>query len=257
MSSVFGAAYAGAYDAMYQDKDYAAECALVHRLFQTYGQGAVQTVLDLGCGTGNHVFPLAEHGYELTGVDLSEGMLERARAKAAALPAVNRPTFRVGDVRHVELGRTFDGCLMMFAVLSYQLENADVLAALRTVRRHLRPGGLFVFDLWYGPAVLALQPSPRFRVIDVPGGRLLRYSSGELDTARQRTAVYFRLWQLEGERVVREAEETHQMRYFFPLELAFFLETTGLTLLRLGAFPDFDQEPTEQTWNVTGVARAV
>ena len=257
MTQVFGSTYAGAYDAMYYDKDYQAECDLVHGLFKQYGQGPIKSVLDLGCGTGNHVFPLVERGCELVGVDLSEGMLTRARAKAASLGHANKPTFHQGDVRTADVGRTFDACLMMFAVLGYQLENADVLAALKTARKHLKPGGLFVFDVWYGPAVLALRPAAKFRIIPATNGRMLRYSLGELDVAKQRSSVYFHLWELEGDKVVREAEETHWMRYFFPLELAYFLETAGLQLVRLGAFPDFDKDPSEQTWNITGVARAV
>jgi hypothetical protein len=50
---------------------------------------------------------------------------------------------------------------MMFAVLGYQGENDDVLAALKTAHRHARPGGLFLFDVWYGPAVLHERPSQR------------------------------------------------------------------------------------------------
>jgi hypothetical protein len=60
-----------------------------------------------------------------------------------------------------------------------------------------------------------------------------------------------------GERVSNEIEESHQMRYFFPRELDLFLETSGFCPVRLGAFPDFDREPNETTWNVIGVARAV
>ena len=62
-------------------------------------------------------------------------------------------------------GGKFDAALMMFAVLGYQVENDDVLAALRTARRHLEPGGLFIFDVWYGPAVLHQRPSERVKII--------------------------------------------------------------------------------------------
>jgi hypothetical protein len=56
---------------------------------------------------------------------------------------------------------------------------------------------------------------------------------------------------------VSEIQETHRMRYFFPLELSFFLDSSGFSLERLGAFPKFDDEPDETTWNVVAVARAV
>jgi hypothetical protein len=60
---------------------------------------------------------------------------------------------------------------------------------------------------------------------------------------------------LEGDRLVEEIEEHHTMRFFFPLEIELSLENAGLTPLHLGAFPDFNREPDETTWNVLGVAR--
>jgi hypothetical protein len=60
-----------------------------------------------------------------------------------------------------------------------------------------------------------------------------------------------------GEHLVAETQETHRMRYFFPAELDEFLECSGFSPIRLGAFPKFDEEPDETTWNVVSVARAV
>jgi SAM-dependent methyltransferase len=256
VSQVFGAAYAGAYDAIYQEKDYRGECELIQRIFDDYGQRRIKRVLDLGCGTGNHAFPLGKMGYEVVGVDRSAAMLAEARSKAAALRRGDRPTFAEGDVRNLTLPRTFDACLMMFAVLGYQLEDADVASTLGTVRRHLRPGGIFIFDVWYAPAVLTLRPEPRSRVVPLAGGTLRRHSRAELDTSRRRATVIFQLCHHEADRVRAQTEETHAIRYFFPQELEVFLKAAGLELIRLGEFPDFEKAPTEQSWNVLGVARA-
>jgi SAM-dependent methyltransferase len=255
VTGVFSEPYADLYDAVYGEKDYGAECALVERVLGEHASGPGRRVLDLGCGTGNHALPLAARGWQVTGVDRSPEMLAHARTKLADAGDVSA-RFVEGDVRTFDLGATFDAALMMFAVLGYQTSNRDVAAALAAVRRHLGPGGLFVFDVWYGPAVLAQRPSSRFREVAVPGGRVLRQSDGELDTSRHLCTVSFHLWRLLGDRVVAEAEERHTMRYFFPLELAASLERAELDLLRLGAFPDFDRDPDESTWNVLGVARA-
>lgn len=257
MNEVFGSIYADAYDGLYHDKDYSAECDLIERLFQLYGDGAIRSVLDLGCGTGNHTLSLAHRGYDVVGVERSAEMLAYARKKQAIALDNGRVVFQRGDIQSVDLQRSFDAALMMFAVLGYQLDNAGVLSALKTARRHLRPGGLLIFDVWYGPAVLYQRPSERAKVIPTPGGQILRVTSGKLDISRHLCAVYYHVWKLEGGQLVGETEETHSVRYFFPLELNLFLECSGFAPIRLGTFPEFDRDPDETTWNVLAVARAV
>src|SRR5919199_1319404 len=175
-ASVFGAEYSAAYDLLYQDKDYEAEVDLIERVFAIYGHGSVRRVLDLGCGTGGHAVPLANRGYDVVGVDRSPHMLDRARARTASA------RFEVGEIGSLDLADRFDAVLMMFAVLGYQTANADARAALASVRRHLRPGGLFMCDLWYGPAVLRQRPSERVRVLDTAHGQVIRVAAGDLDS---------------------------------------------------------------------------
>jgi len=254
MSEPFGSVYADCYDAIYQEKDYEAECDLIERLFKTYGNGQIKTVLDLGCGTGNHALPLSLRGFEVIGVDRSASMLAQARKKAG--PA-ERDTFYQADIQSVDLGRQFDAVLLMFAVLGYQLDNAGVTAALRTARRHLRSGGLLLFDVWYGPSVLFLRPSERVKTIPTSTGKLLRTSLSELHTNRHTCTVRYHLGKFDTERLLSETEEEHTVRYFFPLEINSFLESTAFTPVRLGAFPDFERDPDEKSWNVLCVARAV
>ena len=257
MSELFGSEYAHAYDALYQDKDYQAESQLIDRLLQSYAKHEVRSVLDLGCGTGNHSLPLAERGYEVAGVDRSPAMLRAARMKAAAAQLDGKAQFHQEDIQTFRSERAFDAALMMFAVLGYQLENSDVLAALRTARRHVKPGGLLIFDVWYGPAVLRQGPSERVKVIPICNGEILRSAYGELDVSRHLCKVSYRIWRIEHQRIVSRAEETHWMRYFFPLELDLFLECCGFHPLRLGVFPEIDREPDATTWNALAVAQAV
>lgn len=257
MTELFGSEYADAYDVLYKDKDYLEESRVIDCLLQTHGNGPVRRVLDLGCGTGNHALPLVQRGYEVVGVDRSAGMLESARKKAVSRQIDGKANFYEGDIRSFQIEQSFDACLMMFAVLGYQLENADVLAALRTARRHVRLGGLFIFDVWYGPAVLRQGPSERVKLLPTDRGQILRVASGELDVGRHLCKVSYRLWRMEGERLIGQAEEAHLMRFFFPLELNLFLEFSGFIPLRLGVFPDIDKDPDTTTWNVLGLARAV
>ena len=177
--TVFGPDYAGAYDELYQDKDYSAECDVLERVFAGYADQPVTRVLDLGCGTGGHSAVLARRGYNVVGVDRSADMLRRARDRASAA------RFEVGDITALDLEETFDATVIMFAVFGYLTRDEQLRAALGGVRRHLRPGGVLFADVWYGPAVLAQRPSERVKVIDTrDGGQLIRAAASQLDTRR-------------------------------------------------------------------------
>ena len=252
MNSTFSGGYATSYDLLYGEKDYAGECDLIERIISEYGLKPTGSLLDLGCGTGNHALPLASRGYGVAGVDRSEEMLAQVRAKAQTNAA-----FHAGDIRSIELGKTFDAALMMFAVLGYQLANEDVIQALGNARRHLNAGGLLIFDVWYGPAVLHLRPSERAKVVPTPEGQIVRFAGGSLDISRQICTVNYQVWQIQEDRVVSRVEESHRMRYFFPLEIELLLNSARFTRLRTGAFPEFAREPDEDTWNVLVVAKAV
>lgn len=255
MTGVFDHDYASQYDDLYTDKDYGAECDVLESVFDRYLNEKPRLLLDLGCGTGNHSIPLARRGYAVTGVDLSEEMLAHAREKAKQLDGELKPVFHHGDIRTVRLNREFDVVLMMFAVLGYQLSNTDVEQALANVARHLNPGGLFIFDIWYGPAVLAIKPSDRVKVIPLPEGQLIRSAGGSLDTSRHLGTVNYHLWRIRGDRVVSETREQHTMRYFFPQELAYFLKVSGMQLLNLTAFPSLDEPVSDTSWNALGIAK--
>jgi SAM-dependent methyltransferase len=254
--TVFGT-YAQFYDTLYQDKDYQAECDFLEQVFARYTQAPLRTILDLGCGTGGHAFPLTQRGYEVMGIDRSEEMLAAARAKITpALERSNVPTFQRGDIRNLDLGRTFDAVIAMFAVISYQTSNEDLQAALRTARRHLQPGGLFVFDAWFGPAVLTDRPADRYKVIEANGEQVIRFAHPELDVLSHMVRVHYKALRLRGKRVVAKADEIHSMRFLFPLEVTHYLEEAGFRHRRLCPFPCLDDDLSERDWNLAVVAEA-
>jgi SAM-dependent methyltransferase len=252
----FGEGYAPHYDDLYADKDYAAECDLIEELFQRCGQPPIESVLDLGCGTGGHAFPLAARGYQVTGVDLSPEMLREAERKLADHPKDPGPQFVLGDVRELDLSQQFDAALMMFAVLGYQASDADLQLALRSVRRHLRPGGLFVGDFWYGPTVLRIAPSDRVKQVDVGGERLVRSATTTLDLGKHLAAVHYRLARVDRQGETRIDEETHTMRFFFPMEIERVFQSANLELAGLFPFPELDAPLDSTVWNALFCARA-
>jgi SAM-dependent methyltransferase len=245
MTIPFGEEYAGYYDRFYATKDYAAECDLIEAVWDRHSGLSSRRLLDIGCGTGSHAIELARRGWNVTGVDRSPAMLGEARAKARQANVELR--FIQSDARDFDAGGPFDIALMMFAVIGYL--GDDIPAALATVRRHLAPGALFLFDCWYGPAVLKQRPSDRVLTV----GDTSRHAHASLDAARQLVTVDYRVAGPGG----TGTRELHAMRYFFAGELRSLLGAARFELLSLTAFPSLDRPLTDDDWNAFAVARAV
>lgn len=251
----FQEAYAELYDHLYVNKNYSGECDLIREAFKKYGVGEIKSIADWGCGTGSHALLLAEQGYAVTGVDLSEPMLHLARDKAMA--AGLEIEWIKGDIRDVQLPGQFDAGLFMFSVLGLLQTNHDVMAAFQNARKHIRSAGLILFDVWYGPAVLTIKPSDSTKIMPKPDGKMIRIGTSKLDSRHHLCEVRFNLWNLVGDRVTSETEEVQTVRYYFPMELELILNQTGFSLLSLTSFPTLDRPADETTWNAFGVARAV
>ena len=107
---------------------------------------------------------MAKRGYDVSGIDRSEDMLKIAQEKATEEKlSIN---FKQEDIRTFNFNQKFDAVVAMFAVMGYQTTNEDVEATIRSVRKHLEPGGLFIFDVWFGPAVINERPSERVKFLD-------------------------------------------------------------------------------------------
>lgn len=253
---IFGGIYAEAYDGIYADKDYRAECDILESLFRKHGGGLqIRSVLDMGCGGGGHSLELANRGFEVLGIDASPDMVSVAESKRPV--GLTNPGFRAADLRDFRAGRRFGAAIMMFGPFSHQVTNRDAMAALRTARAHLDPGGLVVFDFWHGPGVLFDRPRNMWKESDGPRGKYLRAASADVDVRRQTVTVRISLWGLSGGAFLQGVRETHTMRFFFPMEVELMIESAGFELAEMGGWPDMAKEPDLHTWTACAVGRAV
>jgi len=137
---------AAVYDLLYVGagiKDYVAEVAALHHIIRERTPSA-RTLLDVACGTGQHLALLLER-YEVSGVDLSDEMLAVARQRLPDVP------LQRADMRSLELGRTFDVVLCLFSSIGYLTAADDLQEAFRRFARHVNPGGLVIVDGWVRP----------------------------------------------------------------------------------------------------------
>jgi SAM-dependent methyltransferase len=247
--------YADFYDALYRDKDYQAECDYLADTFERLETRPTLTILDLGCGTGNHDLPLTSMRYRVVGVDRSEEMVAQARRKSRS--AELGAEFLIGDVRDFDLRREFDAVISMFAVMCYQRTNQDLLGMMRTARRHLRHGGLFIFDGWFGPAVLMDRPVENSKIVQGENGETIeRHASPVLDVVRQTVEVRYRVTRSRDGAVIDDATESHHMRFLFAQEIALMLEMADFDLIEIGPFMRLGEVLSSESWNFSAVARA-
>ncbi len=185
-------------------------------------------ILDLACGTGNVSEILAQEGYEVTGVDLSPGMIEAARRKAVKrrLPI----SYHVQDAAELELpGPPFDLCVSLFDSLNYILDPSALRRAIGRVHTHLRPEGLFIFDI---NSAYALE-NGFFDQENLHSEDRLRYVwRSEYDAASRRCTVHMRFFLRNRRGVDEEFRETHEQYAYREDELREMLAGAGFQEIR-------------------------
>src|SRR5262249_17801192 len=155
-----------------------------------------------------------------------------------------------GDVRSIYLGQTFDAVVALFHVISYLTTNEDLQAAFRTAAHHLVHGGLFLFDVWHGPAVLTERPTERVKSVADDRFEVTRTARPELDTNRSTVKVAYEMEckdRKSGD-VIRFSEE-HLMRYLFPTEIDLLARGCGMRVLRTEEFLT-GRPPSPYSWGV-------
>jgi SAM-dependent methyltransferase len=252
--AVFQSDYADCYDLIYREKDYVGECDVLEQAFARFAPVRPTTVLDLGCGTGAHALLLAARGYRVTGVDPSEAMLAVARRKVEAAGCALR-LYRAA-AEELSLGETFGAVVSLFNVINYLATPDALRAGLARVRRHLSPGGLFLFDFRHGvPALRSYRPV-RFKWCEARPRFLLRVSETDLDAAQQLQRTTFTCVVYDGDRLLRRFQETHLLRFLFPEEVEARLRETGFRLLHLSPAVRLDAPVGAEDWNLLAVAGA-
>ena len=242
-------AYSEYYDLLYADKDYKAESEYILGLLAGQFVAETGSILELGCGTGAHAELFAEKGWSVHGIDMSPHMLERAHQRAATSPHSAKLKFELGDVRNFRTDNRFDAVVSLFHVTSYQTTNTDLEAMFETAARHLNPGGVFLFDFWYGPAVLSERPSVRVKRFSNDRVSITRIAEPVLEDRNNVVEVQYSISVRKGTDVPVEMFEKHRMRYLFLPELEAMLGKHGF---KIAASKDWltQDAPSLKSWGV-------
>jgi SAM-dependent methyltransferase len=243
--------HAQLYDLFYADKRYDQESAFVEQLLRVHGGEKVKEILEVACGTGSHAGILSSHGYSVVATDWSAAMLAEARRK---FPNVD---FQRQDMRNLDLGkRRFDAAVCLFDSIGYAQSNDQILNVLSGIHRHLKPGGLFVFEFWHAAAMIKSYEPSRVRKLTVGGREIVRVSNTTLDIPQQLATVEYTISE-KGAGGESSFKEIQVNRFFLVQEMAVILASGGFEPLAWHSGFTSETPIDESTWHVVAVARAL
>lgn len=233
--------YSQYYNLLYQDKDTYKECEYVIDLLQQY-KVLDKKLLEFGAGSGRHGKVFEQMSWQWSGIERSESMTQLARAAGLQI--------HQGDIANTKLEGSFSVVLSLFHVVSYLTDNASLRATFQNAYQHLDTGGIFLFDVWYSPAVYFQQPEPRIKTVENEQIKVIRKATPTVDWNQNRVEVQYDIQvYAKVNAQVEHFTEIHAMRHFSLPELQLLADTIGFSWLHAeewltGKLPGTD------TWGV-------
>lgn len=230
--------------ARYYDADYGAfsdDILFYRELARLHGG----PVLELMCGTGRVAVPLAQARLSVVGLDIAPAMIAIAESRASAAQVGKRARFAVGDARQFEWPERFGFAFIAINSFMHLETAADQLAALRTIHRHLAPGGTLAIDLFNpNPAELAqvdgLTVLDKTFVLPDSGHTVQKYVIREVDLAAQHQAVTFCYDEIDGDGRLSRTVLPFGMRWLYRFEAEHILARAGFVVDHIYGSYDLD-----------------
>jgi len=191
-------------------------------------------ILDVGCGTGRHAIELSKRGYNVTGIDLSESQLKRAREKAEATNLII--DFQCQDARNLSFNGEFDVAIMLceggFSLMETDEMNFEIL---KNVTKSLKPQAKLIFTTLNGLFPLFHSVNDFYASTVEDGNSVCKSNGFDLMTFRDNNIVEF-----EDDLGTKKTLECNE-RYYVPSEITWLLKSLGYKKIdmfgaRLGAF---------------------
>lgn len=218
-----------------------------------YVEAALQAggpILELGCGTGRTLIPIARAGGAIAGIDSSRWMLERCRVRIAGEPETVRARvdLHAGDMRDFDLGRRFRLITVPFRAFQHLLTVEDQILCLTSILRAIEPGGRLILDLFnpslsrlaLDPADTHFDPEPPFTM---PDGRVvvrhIRILSRDLFEQVQQAEFRYEVRHPDGK--TEDVFQRFGMRYLFRYETEHLLHRCGFEVDAV--YADYEKNP--------------
>jgi SAM-dependent methyltransferase len=192
----------------------------VNEAIQAHLRSGGNALLDVGCGSGNHLAHLRRH-YHCDGVDLDAGLLDIARGRYPD------SAFRQGDMTDFDLGRRYDALICLFSAIGYVKTTERLGETMRTFARHLLPGGVAVVEPWLAPGVFR-PGTVGMDTSDTPEIKVARITHSGMRGELSVLSFYFMVGGADG---VEQWEEHHELGLFTVEQMMEAFHAAGLEVV--------------------------
>lgn len=245
------------YDLIYQGVvNYEKECDVLEKIFVEFHRRKLKTILDVGCGTGSHALILSKRGYSVTGIDVSNTMIGKAKRKAEKENV--EAEFFVQDMRNMKLDRKFDCAICMFGGFGYILTREDLVQVFSGLKEHLNKDSLFIFEFW---DIGGLKPSPykSWMKTQDESVTLYRFSESNFDPQTNILGIDMHFIAMHKDKLVETFSETHKIRCYTLVEMQQYLNNNGFKLLSAYDWDAKDETglkmPRKETFRTLAIAK--
>lgn len=247
--SIFEDKYAKLYEIIYANKDYSYEVSVVQELLKEISPNTL-SLLDFGCGTGKHATLFSKAGFQVTGIDRSNAMLDKAKD---ADPGNQSIYLHINDANKIK-DSSIDATMSLFDVFSYLVCDNDIKDFFELILKKSKVSSPLIFDFWYLPAVIHLKPKTRKKLFLQDNRSITRITEPIFDISTSQVKAKHEFFLKENNEFVDCFSETHTMRCFTKNEIIRMLDDFGYRLIRFGTWQKPLSEPTLLDWSVLAIA---
>jgi ubiquinone/menaquinone biosynthesis C-methylase UbiE len=205
------------YDKIYAPKDYQAEADRLMAIIEENLHSGGRRLLDVACGTGNHIAHLKQH-FQVEGLDISREFLEIARRKHPDVP------FHHADMGEFDLTSKFDVVTCLFSSIGYVRTLQNLARAVTCMTRHVEHGGVLIVEPWFTPETWH-APSVHAICVDEPDLKIARVNTSFVDGRLSYFDLHYLIGTLEG---TEHFVERHELGLFETEEVRSVLTEAGL-----------------------------
>jgi ubiquinone/menaquinone biosynthesis C-methylase UbiE len=223
------------YDKIYHWKNYEKEARTLEKLIRKYKKSSGNLLLDVGCGTGEHIRYFSEMGFESTGVDASKQMISAAKEKKLVATK-----FFVGNMTDFRIQSEFDAIICLFSSIGYLETRTQIKKAVHNFSKHLKCGGILIIEPWLTKSEYKPENAIHLQVYEDRSLKIARVSSGSMKG--NFTVLDDNFLIAEKNRGVSYIRDRNKLRFFDSRELGGILESEGLVFTNVNEQLQSDRE---------------